>query len=186
MALPSTATASATTTSLGHPAAGVGASRLRPAFGPDRADRSPKSPTTDSFTRTSVLSQSADQDDPSAYGNFRPIPKGLRATSGSAATTSPITISLQGHVGVRHHDARDRPHHGAEARAQDYTNSDLSGYFGTYAALRQPVASPRIVTAGLVADDLYARALHQQPFAATRSTSRSRTCKYDLAALQYL
>ena len=45
---------------------------------------------------------------------------------------------------------------------QDYTNSDLSFYFGDIPALRLAVADPGSRRAGLVADDLHARALHQQ------------------------
>ena len=69
---------------------------------------------------------------------------------------------LQGHMGLRHHDARDRPHHGAEARAPGLHQQRPVLLLRRLAALRQPVADPRPRRTVLVADDLYARALHQQ------------------------
>ena len=141
---------------------------------------------TDTVHANIRISQTADADVPSAYGGSRPIRGALQATSGSAAITSPTTISLQGHVGFCYHHARDRPHDGAEARASGLHQQRSLLLFRNF---------PRLGTQSLTPDrDGQAWSLMtytpapftNSNFAGEKINQPQTYMQYDLAALQYM
>ncbi len=73
---------------------------------------------TDTVHANIRISQTADADVPSAYGGFPSDTRGVAGDIWFGRNNQPYyDLACKGHVGLRHHDARDRPHDGAEARA---------------------------------------------------------------------
>jgi Ca2+-binding RTX toxin-like protein len=142
---------------------------------------------TDSVHANIRLSQTADQDDPSAYGNFPSDTKGLAGDIWFGRTSQPYyDLAYKGTWGfatIMHEIGHTM---GLKHGHQDYTNSDLSGYFGT---------SPRFGTQSLTPDrDGQAYSLMtytpapftNSNFAGEKMNQPQSYMQYDLAALQYL
>jgi len=81
---------------------------------------------TDTVHANIRISQTADQGVGSAYGGF------------PSDTHQPALLRprREGHMGLRHHDARDRPHHGPEARASGLHEQRPVLLFRHHSALR--------------------------------------------------
>jgi hypothetical protein len=124
---------------------------------------------------------------PSAYGNFASDTKAVAGDIWFGRNNQPYYDltgkGTWGYATMMHEIGHTM---GLKHGHQDYTNSDLSGFLGTVAAFRQPVPDPGPRRPGLVADDLYAGALHQQRFAGEKISQPQTYMQYDVAALQYL
>ena len=142
---------------------------------------------TDTVHANIRLSQTADQDAPSAYGNFPSDTKGLAGDIWFGRTSQPYyDLAYKGTWGyatIMHEIGHTM---GLKHGHQDYTNSDLSFYFGT---------SPRFGTQALTPDrDGQAYSLMtytpapftNSNFAGEKINQPQTYMQYDLAALQYL
>ena len=142
---------------------------------------------TDTVHANIRLSQSADQDDASAYGNFPSDTKGLAGDIWFGRTNQPYyDLAYKGTWGfatIMHEIGHTL---GLKHGHQDYTNSDLSFYFGT---------SPRFGTQSLTPDrDGQAWSLMtytpapftNSNFAGEKINQPQTYMQYDIAALQYL
>ena len=118
---------------------------------------------TDTVHANIRISQTADQDVPSAYGGFPSDTRGVAGDIWFGRTNQPYyDLAVKGTWGFSTMMHEIGHTMGLKHGHQDYTNSDLSFYLRDVPALRHPVPDPGPRRAGLVADDLYARALHQQ------------------------
>ena len=142
---------------------------------------------TDTVHANIRISQSADQDDGSAYGNFPSDTKGLAGDIWFGRTSQPYyDLAFKGTWGFATMMHEIGHTMGLKHGHQDYTNSDLSFYFGT---------APRFGTQSLTPDrDGQAWSLMtytpapftNSNFAGEKSNQPQSYMQYDLAALQYL
>ena len=103
---------------------------------------------TDTVHANIRISQSADNDVASAYGGFPSDTRGVAGDIWFGRTSQPYyDLACTGHVGLRHDDARDRPHDGAEARAPGLHQQRPVVLLRHLPAFRHPVADRRIATA---------------------------------------
>ena len=133
---------------------------------------------TDTVHANIRISQTADQDVASAYGGFPSDTRGVAGDIWFGRTSQPYyDLAFQGTWGFSTMMHEIGHTMGLKHGHQDYTNSDLSFYLRDVPPLRQPVPDPGSRRPGLVADDLYAGAVHQQQLRRReRSTSPSPTC----------
>ena len=142
---------------------------------------------TDTVHANFRISQSADQDVPSAYGNFPSDTKGVAGDIWFGRSNQPYyDLAAKGSWGfstILHEIGHTL---GLKHGHQDYTNSDLSFYFGT---------TPRYGTQALTPDrDGQAWSLMtytpapftNSNFAGEKVNQPQSYMQYDLAALQYL
>ncbi|MEP7006891.1 MAG: M10 family metallopeptidase C-terminal domain-containing protein, partial [Sphingomonas bacterium] len=142
---------------------------------------------TDAVHANIRISQTADQDDASAYGNFPSDTRGLAGDIWFGRTSQPYyDLAYKGTWGfatIMHEIGHTM---GLKHGHQDYTNSDLSTYFGT---------SPRNGSQSLTPDrDGQAWSLMtytpapftNSNFAGEKINQPQSYMQYDLAALQYL
>jgi len=142
---------------------------------------------TDTVHADIRISQTADQDDLSAYGNFPSDTKGLAGDIWFGRNNQPYyDLAYKGTWGfatIMHEIGHTM---GLKHGHQDYTNSDLSGYFGT---------TPRFGSQSLTPDrDGQAWSLMtytpapftNSNFAGEKINQPQTYMQYDLAALQYL
>lgn len=142
---------------------------------------------TDTVHANIRLSQTADQDDASAYGNFPSDTKGLAGDIWFGRTSQPYyDLAYKGTWGyatIMHEIGHTM---GLKHGHQDYTNTDISAYFGT---------TPRYGSQSLTPDrDGQAWSLMtytpapftNSNFAGDKIDQPQTYMQYDLAALQYL
>jgi Ca2+-binding RTX toxin-like protein len=142
---------------------------------------------TDTVHANIRISQTADQDDASAYGNFPSDTKGLAGDIWFGRNNQPYydfaVKGTWGYATMMHEIGHTM---GLKHGHQDYTNSDLSFYFGT---------TPRYGTQSLTPDrDGQAWSLMtytpapftNSNFAGEKVNQPQTYMQYDLAALQYL
>jgi Ca2+-binding RTX toxin-like protein len=142
---------------------------------------------TDTVHANIRISQTADQDDGSAYGNFPSDTKGLAGDIWFGRTSQPYYdlayMGTWGFATMMHEIGHTM---GLKHGHQDYTNTDLSFYFGT---------APRFGTQSLTPDrDGQAWSLMtytpapftNSNFAGEKINQPQTYMQYDLAALQYL
>jgi Ca2+-binding RTX toxin-like protein len=142
---------------------------------------------TDSVHANIRISQTADQDVPSAFGNFPSDTKGLAGDIWFGRNNQPFyDMAFKGTWGFSTMMHEIGHTMGLKHGHQDYTNSDLSGFLGT---------SPRFGSQSLTPDrDGQAWSLMTyspapfvgQPFAGDKISQPQTYMQYDLAALQYL
>ena len=142
---------------------------------------------TDTVHANIRISQSADQDDGSAYGNFPSDTRGLAGDIWFGRTNQPYyDLAFRGTWGFATMMHEIGHTMGLKHGHQDYTNSDLSFYFGT---------TPRFGTQSLTPDrDGQAWSLMtytpapftNSNFAGEKVNQPQTYMQYDLAALQYL
>jgi Ca2+-binding RTX toxin-like protein len=142
---------------------------------------------TDTVHANIRISQTADTDDGSAYGNFPSDTKGLAGDIWFGRTSQPYyDLAVKGTWGYATMMHEIGHTMGLKHGHQDYTNSDLSGYFGT---------SPRYGTQSLTPDrDGQAWSLMtytpapftNSNFAGEKINQPQTYMQYDLAAIQYM
>ena len=142
---------------------------------------------TDTVHANIRISQSADQEDGSAYGNFPSDTKGLAGDIWFGRTNQPYyDLAFKGTWGFATMMHEIGHTMGLKHGHQDYTNSDLSFYFGT---------SPRFGSQSLTPDrDGQAWSLMtytpapftNSNFAGEKISQPQSYMQYDLAALQYM
>ena len=142
---------------------------------------------TDTVHANIRISQTADQDDQSAYGNFPSDTKGLAGDIWFGRTSQPYyDLAFKGTWGYATMMHEIGHTMGLKHGHQDYTNSDLSFYFGT---------APRFGSQSLTADrDGQAWSLmtytpapgYANLFAGEKINQPQTYMQYDLAALQYM
>jgi Ca2+-binding RTX toxin-like protein len=142
---------------------------------------------TDTVHANIRISQTADQDDGSAFGNFPSDTKGLAGDIWFGRTNQPYyDLAFKGTWGFATMMHEIGHTMGLKHGHQDYTNSDLSFYFGT---------APRFGTQSLTPDrDGQAWSLMtytpapftNSNFAGEKINQPQSYMQYDLAALQYL
>lgn len=142
---------------------------------------------TDTVHANIRISQTADADDGSAYGNFPSDTKGLAGDIWFGRTNQPYyDLAVKGTWGFATMMHEIGHTMGLKHGHQDYTNSDLSFYFGT---------APRFGTQSLTPDrDGQAYSLMtytpapftNSGFAGEKINQPQTYMQYDLAALQYL
>jgi Ca2+-binding RTX toxin-like protein len=142
---------------------------------------------TDTVHANIRISQTADQDDPSAFGNFPSDTKGLAGDIWFGRNNQPYyDMNFKGSWGFSTMLHEIGHTMGLKHGHQDYTNSDLSFYFGTF---------PRLGSQSLTPDrDGQAWSLMTyspapgvgQPFAGDKISQPQTYMQYDLAALQYM
>ena len=141
---------------------------------------------TDTVHANIRISQTADQDVPSAYGNFPSDTRGIAGDIWFGRTNQPYyDMAFKGTWGFATMMHEIGHTMGLKHGHQDYTNSDLSFYFGTF---------PRVGTQSLTPDrDGQAWSLMtytpapftNSNFAGEKINQPQTYMQYDLAALQY-
>ncbi|THD34591.1 MAG: matrixin family metalloprotease [Sphingomonas sp.] len=142
---------------------------------------------TDTVHADIRISQTADQDDVSAYGNFASDTKGMAGDIWFSRNNQPYyDLAYKGTWGYATMMHEIGHTMGLKHGHQDYTNSDLSGYLGTF---------PRYGTQSLTPDrDGQAWSLMtytpapftNSNFAGEKINQPQTYMQYDVAALQYL
>ena len=141
---------------------------------------------TDTVHANIRISQTADQDDASAYGNFPSDTKAVAGDIWFGRTSQPYyDVAFKGTWGYATMFHEIGHTMGLKHGHQDYTNSDLSFYFGTF---------PRFGTQSLTPDKdgqawslmTYTPAPGTSGFAGDKINQPQGYMQYDLAALQYL
>ncbi len=142
---------------------------------------------TDTVHANIRISQTADQDAPSAYGGFASDFRGVAGDIWFGRTSQPYyDLAFKGTWGFATMMHEIGHTMGLKHGHQDYTNTDLSGFFGT---------APRFGSQSLTPDrDGQAWSLMTyspnpgvgQPFSGDKFNQPQTYMQYDLAALQYL